>query len=364
MTDAHPIPPRGSRLTRRIGRLWRRISESQPSLLLWFTSVTAAVTMLQTLLPELFPVTTMVAVAMLGGFMLRVRSLILLYFVIAAGTLFTFTYREAAVNFGGMFVLLLSALLVLLFARSREQLGVQGTMGSAMLVDLRDRIRAQGRLSRPLPSRWHLESALRSANGDSFSGDFSVVHRNELGVEAVIVDVSGKGARAGTRALMLSAAFGGLLGAMPRDRFLPAANEYLLRQRWTEGFATAQHVAVNTDTGQYWLTSAGHPPAMHFHAGSGDWELLRTDTGLALGILDDVDFTTHSGRLDRGDALLLYTDGMVETPGRDLDLGIDRLMGLASRLVSRGFTGGADWIIDTIKAQDDDDRSLVVIWCD
>ena len=33
-----------------------------------------------------------------------------------------------------------------------------------------------------------------------------------------------------------------------------------------------------------------------------------------------------SGRLDRGDALLLYTDGMVEEPRLDIDLGIDRML--------------------------------------
>ena len=61
----------------------------------------------------------------------------------------------------------------------------------------------------------------------------------------VVVDVSGKGEGAGTRALLLSGAFGGLLGALPPGEFLPAANDYLLRQDWDEGFATAVHLSLD-----------------------------------------------------------------------------------------------------------------------
>ena len=38
-----------------------------------------------------------------------------------------------------------------------------------------------------------------------------------------------------------------------------------------------------------------------------------------------------------GDALLLYTDGLVETPTRDITYGIDKLLGEAEKLVQQGF---------------------------
>jgi len=38
-------------------------------------------------------------------------------------------------------------------------------------------------------------------------------------LQTVVVDVSGKGEQAGTRSLLLSGAFGGLLGALPAERF-------------------------------------------------------------------------------------------------------------------------------------------------
>ena len=66
-------------------------------------------------------------------------------------------------------------------------------------------------------------------------------------------------------------AFGGLLGALPPAEFLPAANEYLLRQDWSEGFATAIHLSLDLGTGDFEIRAAGHPPAIQLHAGSGRW---------------------------------------------------------------------------------------------
>ncbi|CAM5256954.1 Serine/threonine-protein phosphatase OS=Streptomyces tendae OX=1932 GN=GUR47_09310 PE=4 SV=1 [Streptomyces tendae] len=75
----------------------------------------------------------------------------------------------------------------------------------------------------------------------------------------MLTDVSGKGMDAASRALLLSGAFGGLLGSLPPHAFLPAANGYLLRQDWDEGFATSIHLVLDLDSGDYELYSAGHP---------------------------------------------------------------------------------------------------------
>src|SRR5690606_21031111 len=119
---------------------------------------------------------------------------------------------------------------------------------------------------------------LRAAGGTLFAGDFVVASRAERSrLDVVVVDVSGKGEQAGTRALLLSGAFGGLMGALSPDEFLPAANDYLLRQDWGEGFATAVHFTVNLDTGDYEVRSAGHPPAAFHDAGTGRWSVLESE---------------------------------------------------------------------------------------
>jgi serine phosphatase RsbU (regulator of sigma subunit) len=241
---------------------------------------------------------------------------------------------------------------------------VPGRRRDSVLAELRRRLSQQGALPR-LPTGWAAEARISPAGGGPFSGDFvvSALTREGGSLELALVDVSGKGVAAGTRSLMLSGAMGGLLGARrPRD-LLPSANAYLQRQAWDEGFATAAHVVLDLDSGDFVVESAGHPPVALFDAGSGRWSLLEA-SGPALGLLPDVEYPdAATGRLDRGDALLLYTDGMVEVPGRDLDVGIDKLLGEAERLVTRGFEGGCDRLLARVATSVDDDRGVVLIWC-
>jgi serine phosphatase RsbU (regulator of sigma subunit) len=185
-------------------------------------------------------------------------------------------------------------------------------------------------------------------------------------LEVALVDVSGKGIDAGTRALLLSGAFGGLLGSVPRDDFLPACNAYMRRGPGTEGFVTAVHLSLDLTSGEYSISSAGHPPAAHYDAAGGRWRLTRAH-GIVLGVVADLHGAAteaERGVLQRGDALMLYTDGMVESPGRDIDAGTDRLLGEAERLLSSGFSTGAPALVAAMQREigGSDDCALVLIW--
>ncbi len=249
--------------------------------------------------------------------------------------------------------------------RSRSRVGVEGHGGESMFVDLRDRLKAFGELP-ALPAGWHAESAVESAYGQSFSGDFVVATKGREGqhLEITVVDVSGKGVQAGTRSLLLSGALGGLLGETRPDRFLGAANSYLVAQQWDEGFATAVHVSIDLTTGLYDVGTAGHPAAVQFHRGSGRWSVLDSTSGPVLGVLDGAEYHRTQGSLERGDALVLYTDGVIETRDRDLSAGVDRMLGTAERLVTKGFKGGAARICAAAGAGESDDRAVVMIWRD
>ena len=347
-----------------LARVGAALVGSPGLLLLLLTATCVLLAALNILLGSLVPIVSMILVLMVGGFWLRLRPLALLSLVVLGAVFFASSTRQVPLSPGTWATLLVAALLLMLFARSRERLGLQGIAGDTMLIDLRDRLRAHGEIP-PLPRGWHVETELRPAYGDSFSGDFLVssVSRDRRVLRLALVDVSGKGQGAGTRALLLSGAFGGLIGALPAAQFLPAANNYLLRQHWDEGFATAMHIAVDLTTGHYRVASAGHPPAAQFHRGSGRWQVLRSEHGPALGILDGVDYPAYEGVLEPGDAFIMYTDGLIEAPGRDLDFGIDRLMGQAELLVSQGFrVGGAARVLDGTAAAENDDRALVLIW--
>src|SRR5262249_14274293 len=127
----------------------------------------------------------------------------------------------------------------------------------------------------------------------------------------------------------------------------------------SEGFATAVHLSLDLHTGEYELRSAGHPPAVQLNAGSGRWGVHEVD-GPVLGLIANAGYSCVTGRLQRGDALLLYTDGLVETPQRDISLGIDKLLGQGERLLRVGFEQGAHRLIDKLESMNDD-RALLLL---
>ena len=312
----------------------------------------------------LTPWASVIGIAVFAGLFLAPRHLLIADAALLASLLAArFLFENTKPAFTGALVVLIAVMSLMFWvARSRARSGTQGIGGDTILVDLRDRLARMGELP-ALPAGWKAESAVASAYGDSFSGDFVVASMDPQSkkLEVALVDVSGKGTRAGTRSLLLSGGFGGLLSAVPAEEFLTAANSFLTRQGWHEGFATAVHVAVDLRTGEYSVGSAGHPPALHLRNCNGGWETVSTG-GPPLGIVADFPYRRVSGVLDRGDALMLYTDGVIEAKETDLDDGIDRLLGEAERGRTCGFEGLAKNACATARAGMSDDRAAVVIW--
>ena len=238
---------------------WARVVQPSMTALLGGGVVLAAMAMHQW--PSVVPYSGFIPFAVLAGLQLTPRNLALVDVVLLGSAAWAAVERGRPGDFVyiGAYVVLAGVMVIMFaMAMSRARLGVQGTIGESMLVDLRDRLRTQGELP-DLPAGWGAELSVLSAYGDSFSGDFVVTSKLDDSLEIALVDVSGKGVAAGTRSLLLSGAFGGLLGSMPVDRFLPAANAYLLRQHWDEGFATAVHAFIDLSTGEFSIGSAGHP---------------------------------------------------------------------------------------------------------
>ena len=358
MASALQSAHRASRGSRRWLR--RRGWGSRPLWLL--VALTAATTTLILTDGADWPLTLLVLPLVLGSIYLGPRELPW-YVVLILTVLAVLIPQQEAVSFRivvAIAMIFVLAFIILLSSLRRSRLGVAGLTGESMLVDLRDRIQSQGQIP-DLPAQWQVESALRSAGGTPFAGDFVVADTGEDGrrLDLAVVDVSGKGIQAGTRSLLLAGAFGGLLEAMPPASFLPAANDYLLRQQWTEGFATAVHLTLDLDSGRFELRTAGHPPAAHYNAGSGRWRVHDTE-GPVLGLIDNAEFVVATGELRPGDALILYTDGLVETRDLDLSTGIDHLLGQCDRLLRGGFDGGAEHLIDAVGSSNDD-RALLLV---
>ena len=297
-----------------------------------------------------------------GGLLLWPRALRILFGVVVAALIYDALKGRAGP--GIIATIVVTAIFADVLARTREKLGMQVLRGDRMLIELRRRIRAQGNLP-DLGDGWDFAfDPQRSPGGwASFGGDFVVSACDGKTLEVALVDVSGKGLDAGTRALLLSGALGGLLGSVPREEFLAACNSYLLRVAASEGFVTAVHLALDLATGEYVIASAGHPPAVHFDAGSGSWRIGKAP-GVVLGVVADTRSKPEHGLMRPGDALMLYTDGLIEAPERDIDAGIADLLGEAERMVITGFKTGAPALVQAMQAgtAGSDDCALVLIW--
>jgi serine phosphatase RsbU (regulator of sigma subunit) len=234
----------------------------------------------------------------------------------------------------------------------------------AFLSGLRDLLQEQCQVP-PLPDGWLCTSAMLAAHGFSYGGDFFVADRVPTpgggdGLAMVLVDVCGKGATALPHAVQFAGALRGLLVGLPEDQLMAAANAFLLRQPSDESIATAVQVTVDLTSGRYSIRSGGHPPVLHWQNGEREW-VIDNARGTALGVVDEPEFDVSEGVLGPGDALLFYTDGVVERPDADIDAGIAWLLREAGVAVADGDVRDVPARILEQVTRGDDDRALLVI---
>lgn len=347
---------------RLVTRLRRDPPAEQTALMLLLALSAIATILGKTWSAAWFPPVFLALPLLFGGLMLARKAMRQLLAFVVLCLLFDLLDRGWEIaRPGGILVVIVTGLVAHEFARSREETGLSGLRSDSVLLELKRRLLLQGALP-ALPLPWRAESVVKPAGGGPFAGDFVVSALvGARYFQVALVDVSGKGVEAGTRSLLLSGAMGGMLTDRTPEEYLAAANAYLVGQDWDEGFATAVHLRVDLESGAFGISSAGHPPAAHFDAGSGRWSLIEVN-GPALGLVPGAQYPSAKGHLRAGDALLLYTDGLVEVPGRDLSVGIDKLLGEAERLVPRGFAGGGEVLVNRVSAGSSDDRGLVLVW--
>jgi serine phosphatase RsbU (regulator of sigma subunit)/PAS domain-containing protein len=127
----------------------------------------------------------------------------------------------------------------------------------------------------------------------------------------VLGDVTGHGIDATADMAMAKFVFRSLARehSEPGD-FLSAANEIVLEEIGAGKFITLLYLTVDGRAGELACASAGHPPPRLLRAG-GKPEPLAVG-GLALGIDGGQRYEEAHVRLEPGDAIVLYTDGLLE----------------------------------------------------
>ncbi|RAU22277.1 serine/threonine protein phosphatase [Paramagnetospirillum kuznetsovii] len=148
----------------------------------------------------------------------------------------------------------------------------------------------------------------KEVGGDFY--DFFLIDHHHLGF--VIGDASGKGVPAAmfiaiTRSLVKAVA---PLSSSPGE-CLAFVNTMLSRDNPQTLFATCFYGVLDTRTGEVAFCNAGHPPPLILRGG-GVVDAIRDVSGVALGVMEDLDYETGSFMLQVGDVVHLYTDGVTE----------------------------------------------------
>ena len=183
-------------------------------------------------------------------------------------------------------------------------------------------------------------------------GDFFDVMRLENDcIGLAIADVSGKGVPAAlfmmsSRTLLKGAA----IGAREPGSVLREVNDLLSEDNDAMMFVTLLYAVYNPATGQLTYANGGHNTPLILHADGTSTELPLTG-GIALGVMDDMDFDQGSVTLAPGDALILYTDGVTEAMNQEHEeLGMERFQEILAAAPSHAPEAINKAIFDGIRA--------------
>jgi phosphoserine phosphatase RsbU/P len=155
------------------------------------------------------------------------------------------------------------------------------------------------------------------------SGDYCDLLSHDEGFHFIVGDVSGKGVSAAMLMAHLHATFRPLVSqGLALERIMERASRVFCESTHSTLFATL--ICGKADhAGTIAISNAGHDPALVAHGG----ELSRIGaTGLPLGMFCNEQFSTTELRLNPGDCIFLYTDGLTEaTDASGDEYGIERL---------------------------------------
>lgn len=192
----------------------------------------------------------------------------------------------------------------------------------AMEGDRRERELARGmQLAAlpPIPTQipgWRIEALAEFAS--EVGGDFYLLHQQNGKLLLVLGDVCGKGIPAAMAAMGITHLLPWLGGVEDPGGAIRRLNKHL-GERLPEGsFVTLAMVLLEPASGRASVWSAGHPPLLVRHAGGRVEETVAA--GALLGVFETWNGEPQSLTLEHGDAIVLYSDGIIEARNRHTQL--------------------------------------------
>ncbi|MER7467795.1 SpoIIE family protein phosphatase [Streptomyces sp. NPDC097981] len=208
-----------------------------------------------------------------------------------------------------------------------------------------------------LPVRQHVDTVgryLPGTQGMDVGGDwYDVVETTDCLLALVIGDVQGHGvAAAATMGQLRSAVRAFAIAGSSPDEVVAGTNRLLIDLDPGQ-FASCCYVLLDPVSGRARAVRAGHPQPLLRHA-DGRAEVLDLPGGVVLGIDAGATYPVTQLRLAEGSVLALYTDGLVEEAGADIDVGVERLRAALAAAPPSPLTEMADRLVG--EAGDSADR--------
>ena len=186
----------------------------------------------------------------------------------------------------------------------------------------------QSILPKQFPKNEQYELYGSMAPARNVGGDFFDIIRLEYGrLGMAIADVSDKGIPAAlfmmsSRTLLKGAA----LGDDDPGTVVTVVNDQLQDGNEANMFVTLFYAVYDPESGLVRYANGGHNPPLIVHK-DGSSTILPLTGGVALGVAPQFEFSTDQVRLEPGEALVMYTDGVSEAEDLDSEeFGMDRLL--------------------------------------
>jgi sigma-B regulation protein RsbU (phosphoserine phosphatase) len=214
------------------------------------------------------------------------------------------------------------------------------------------------------PQSAQFQVAVRYVPMTSVAGDFYEYVVAEDGKAGLLIaDVSGHGVPAALIASMVKlAAVSQRAIASDPSRLLHGMNTVLCGNTQSQ-FVTAAYVYMDSHSREFRYSAAGHPPMLLLRDGT---VVEVQENGLILAAFDFATYSNATHRLEQGDRLLLYTDGVVEASNPTGDFfGREALSQALARTTGSSPAEAADLILSSVQkwsATQEDDLTLIV--CD
>ncbi|QNE78990.1 SpoIIE family protein phosphatase [Streptomyces finlayi] len=219
-------------------------------------------------------------------------------------------------------------------------------------------------LPKRLPQVEYVDTAgryLSGTQGMDVGGDWYDVIETDRGLALVIGDVQGHGvAAAATMGQLRSAVRAFALSGRHPQEVMSGTNRLLIDLDPGQ-FASCCYIVLDPETGFAQAVRAGHPQPVLRHA-DGRAETLDLPGGVVLGVDATASYPVTELRLEPGATLALFTDGLVEQAGADIDLGIERLRRTIAQDSSASLADTADHVIREARQAADrpDDIALLL----